>query len=216
MRLSREQSSPAATATYEHTAATLRESRDGATCAALCRRLNGVIDEKIDALQRAGASVSCAPGCAFCCHLRVDVFPHEASALLHHLRTRVAPERAARIEERIRANARRIDALSPKEHRSAGIACAFLESGLCSAHEVRPAACATYHSLSRERCEHSFRHPEHIGTTRNTRPALLELQTFGGAQIEATAAASKDAGIASTPAELHQSLRALLDVDAPR
>jgi Fe-S-cluster containining protein len=216
MRLSREQSSPAATATYEHTAATLRESRDGASCAALCRRLNGVIDDKIDALQRAGASVACAPGCAFCCHLRVDVFPHEASALLHHLRTQVAPERAAGIEERIRANARRIDALTPKQHRSGGIGCAFLENGLCSAHEVRPSACATYHSLSRERCEHSFHHPEHIGTARSTRPALLELQAFGGAQIEATAAAYKDTDLASTPAELHQALRALLDADATR
>lgn len=216
MRLSREQSSPAATATYEHTAAALREGRDGAACADLCRRLNGVIDEKIDALQRAGASVSCAPGCAFCCHLRVDVFPHEASALLHHLRTRVAPERAARIEERIRANARRIDALTPQQHRCAGIACAFLEGGLCSAHEVRPSACAAYHSLSRERCEHSFRHPEHIGTPRNARPALLALQAFGNAQIEATAAAYKDAGLPSTPAELHQALRALLDAGAAR
>jgi Fe-S-cluster containining protein len=216
MRLYREQSSPAATATYEHTAAALRQSRDGAACAALCRRLNGVIDDKIAALQRAGAGVACAPGCTFCCHLRVDVFPHEASALLQHLRTQVASERAARIEERIRANARRIDALTPQQHRSAGIACAFLENGLCSAHEVRPSACATYHSLSRERCEHSFRHPEHIGTARNTRPALLELQAFGGAQIEATAAAYKDTDLASTPAELHQALRALLDAGATR
>jgi Fe-S-cluster containining protein len=216
MRLSREQSSPAATATYEHTAAALRDSRDGAACAASCRRLNRAIDDKIDALQRSGASVACAPGCAFCCHLRVDVFPHEASALLHHLRTQLAPERAARIEERIRANARRVDAMTPKQHRSAGLACAWLENGLCSAHEVRPVACATYHSLSRERCEHSFRHPEHIGTPRNARPALLELQVFGTAQIGATAAAYKDAGVASAPAELHQALRALLDADAAR
>jgi Fe-S-cluster containining protein len=216
MRLSREQSSSAATATYEHTATALRESRDGATCAALCRRLNGVIDAKIDALQRAGASVACAPGCAFCCHLRVDVFPHEAAALLHHLRTQVAPERAARIGERIRANALRIDALTPEQHRSAGIGCAFLENGLCSAHDVRPSACAAYHSLSRERCEHSFRHAEHIGTASNARPALLELQAFGTAQIETTAAAYRDAGLASTPAELHQALRALLDADAQR
>jgi Fe-S-cluster containining protein len=216
MRLSREQSSPAATATYEHTAAALRASRDGATCAALCRRLNGVVDDKIDALQQAGASVACAPGCDFCCHLRVDVFPHEAAALLHHLRAQVAPDHAARIEERIRANARRIDALTPQQHRAAGIRCAFLENGLCSAHAVRPSACASYHSLSRERCEHSFRHPEHIGTPRNARPALLELQVFGTAQIESTAAAYKDAGLASAPAELHQALRALLDTHATR
>jgi Fe-S-cluster containining protein len=214
MRLSREQSTPAATATYEHTAATLSKSRDGAVCAALCGRLNRVVDDKIATLAEAGARVACARGCDFCCHLRVDVFAHEAVALLHHLRTRVEPADAARIEQRIRANAERVDGLTAAQHRCAGIACAFLAAGLCSAHEVRPAACAAYHSVSRERCEHSFRHPQHIGTARNARPVLLELQTFGAAQIEATNAACKAAGQAGGQAELHQSLRALLDAEA--
>jgi Fe-S-cluster containining protein len=216
MRLSREQSTPAATATYEHTAAALTRSRDGASCAALCRRLNCVVDDKIASLADSGASVACAPGCDFCCHLRVDVFAHEASALLHQLRTRLEPLQVVRIEERIRANAARIDALTAEEHRKAGIACAFLQDGLCSAHDVRPAACAAYHSVSRERCEHSFRHPQHIGTPHNARPALLELQVFGAAQIEATNAACKVASGAGGQAELHQSLRALLDAEAVR
>jgi Fe-S-cluster containining protein len=214
MRLCRKQSTPAATATYDQTAAALARGPDGATCAALCRRLNRLVDEKIEGLASEGARVACAPGCDFCCHLRVDVFAHEASALLHHLRTRAAPEQAARIEGRIRANAARIDALDARQHRSAGIACAFLEKGLCSAHDVRPAACAAYHSVSRERCEHAFRHPQHIGTPHNARPALLELQVFGAAQIEATNAAYKAAGGAGGQAELHQSLRALLDAEA--
>ena len=81
---------------------------------------------------------------------------------------------------------------------------------------MRPSACATYHSLSRERCEHAFRHPADIGTPRNARPALLELQVFGTAQIEATQAGCKAAGLAGEQAELHQALRALLDGDEPR
>ena len=213
MRLSREQSTPAATATYDCTAAALATSRDGATCAALCRRLNRVVDERIEALASEGAPVACAPGCDFCCHLRVEVFLHEATALLHHLRTGVEPEQAARIEARIRANAAHIDPLDAHQHRTAGIACAFLEKGRCSAHAVRPAACAVYHSVSRERCEHSFRHPQHIGTPRNARPVLLDLQAFGAAQIEATSAACKAASGAGDQAELHQSLRKLLDSD---
>ena len=215
MHLSREQSTPAATATYERTAAALRESCDAATCTALCRRLNGVIDDKIAALKEAGAAVACAPGCDYCCHLRVDVFPHEAAALLHHIRMRASAEEAAQIEDRVRANAARIDALTTEQHRSAGIACAFLRDGLCAAHEVRPSACATYHSLSRARCEHAFRHPQHIGTPRNARPALLELQVFGAAQIAATSAAREAVGLTVEQGELHQALRALLDA-APR
>ena len=211
MHLSREQSAPAATATFEHTAAALRMSCDAATCAGLCRRLNGVVDAKIEALKDAGAGVACAPGCDYCCHLRVDVFAHEASALLDYLRTRASPGDAQRIEQRIRTNAARIDALTAEQHRRAGIACAFLRDGLCSAHDVRPSSCATYHSLSRARCEHAFNHPADIGTPRNARPALLELQVFGAAQIEATSAARKAAGLGGEQVELHQALRALLD-----
>lgn len=211
MRLNREQSTPAATATFEHTAAALRASPDALTCAALCQRLNGVVDGKIESLKQAGAGVACAPGCDYCCHLRVDVFAHEAAALLHYLRTRASPDEAAALERRIRSNAERVDALTVGQHRSAGIACAFLRDGLCVAHEVRPSACATYHSLSRARCEHTFRHPQDIGTARNARPALLELQVFGAAQIEATSAARKAAGLSGEQAELHQALRALLD-----
>ena len=211
MDLSREDSAPAATATFEHTATALRASCDAATCAALCRRLNGVIDAKIGALKDAGARVACEPGCDYCCHLRVDVFAHEAVALLQHLRTQASAEDAAVVEQRIRANAARVDTLTVAQHRSAGLACAFLRDGLCSAHEVRPSACAAYHSLSRARCEHAFHHPADIGTPRNARPALLELQAFGAAQIEATSAARKAAGLPGGQLELHQALRALLD-----
>ena len=81
---------------------------------------------------------------------------------------------------------------------------------------MRPSSCATYHSLSRERCEHGFRHPEDIGTARNARPVLLELQVLGKAQIEATSAARSVAGLAAQQVELHQALRALLDGAEPR
>lgn len=211
MHLSREQSTPAATATFERTAAALGRGCDATTCAGLCRRLNRVVDDKIAALKDAGAAIACAPGCDYCCHLRVDVFAHEAVALLHHLRTHATAEQAAEVERKLRTNAARIDALTAEQHRRAGIACAFLRDGLCSAHEVRPSSCATYHSMSRARCEHAFRHPEGIGTPRNARPALLELQVFGNAQIEATSAARKAAGLPGDQAELHQALRALLD-----
>jgi Fe-S-cluster containining protein len=216
MRLSREQSTLAATATFEHTAAALRKGGDAAACAALCRRMNDVIDAKIEALKGSGACVACAPGCDYCCHLRVDVFAHEAAALLHYLQAQASAEEAALIEQKIRANAKLVDPLTVEEHRSAGIACAFLRDGLCSAHGVRPSACATYHSLSRARCEHAFRHPGDIGTPRNARPALLELQVFGAAQIEATSAAREAAGLEGGQVELHQALRALLDGEAVR
>jgi Fe-S-cluster containining protein len=210
MRLSRGHLHAATTATYEHTAAELGRSRAPATCAAVCRRLNGVIDGELAGALNAGAAVACAPGCDFCCHLRVEVFPHEAAALLEHLQSRTTAAAAAATRERILANALRIDGLTAAEHRAAAIPCALLVDGRCSAHDVRPSACAVYHSLSRERCEHSFRHPEDIGTVRNARPALLELQVMGSALIEATQAGLTAAGLDGEQRELHQALRALL------
>jgi Fe-S-cluster containining protein len=210
MKLSREHLNAATTATYEQTAAELRTGPEPATSAALCRRLNGVIDREFTALTNAGAAIACAPGCDYCCHLRVGVFPHEAAALLDYLRTRAPPDQAAAIEQRVRANAQRIDGLTVEQHRAAVIPCAFLVNGRCSAHDVRPSACATHHSLSRERCEHAFSHPNDIGTPRGSRPALLDLQVFGTALIEATQAGCKAAGGSGEQLELHQAVRALL------
>lgn len=210
MKLSRERLNTATTATCERTAASLGRGRDGATCTALCRSLNGTIDREWAAFTDEGAAIACAPGCDYCCHLRVEVFEHEAAALLDHLRMRAAPAEAAAIEQRILGNAERVDGLSAEQHRSAGIPCAFLVAGRCAAHDVRPSACAAYHSLSRERCELSFRRPQDIGTARNSRPVLLELQVFGSALIEATQAGRKQAGLEGQQRELHQALRALL------
>lgn len=214
MELKRERLNAATTATYELTAAELRTSCGAATCAALCRRLNSVVETEFAAATDAGAPIACAAGCDYCCHLRVDVFRHEAVALLDHLRTCASPAEAAALERRILGNAQRIDGMTVAEHRAAGIPCAFLVGGHCSAYDVRPSACAAYHSLSRDRCEHSFRHPRDIGTAGNARPALLELQVFGTALIEATQAGCKDSGVASAQTELHQMLRALLASNA--
>lgn len=211
MRLSREQQHEEATATFDHTVAELSQPRDGAAAAALCRRLNGVVDRKIEALREEGAAVACAPRCHYCCHLRVTVFAHEAAALLAHLRTHASPDEAAEVERRIRANAERVDGMTAAQHRRAGIACAFLIDGLCSAHDVRPSACAAYHSLRRDRCADNFRRPAGVGTVENSRPVLLDLQIFAAAQIEATNAGRIAAGLPDGQTELHQALRALLD-----
>jgi Fe-S-cluster containining protein len=213
MELSRQHLNAAATAAYSRAAA-LDDDSPPERCAAACRERNETIDAEFAAKKATGAAIACEPACSFCCHLRVDVFRHEAMALVHHLRTRASPRDAAAIERRIRANAQVIDGLTVEQHRAAGLRCAFLIDGRCSAHEVRPSACAVYHSLSRQRCEQSYCQPRGIGTAANARPALLELQTFGSALIEATRAGLEEAGLAAEQAELHQSLRALIDSPA--
>jgi Fe-S-cluster containining protein len=192
-------------------AARLLRARDASACGSVGRSVVAALEHELAAQRVAGARIACAAGCAFCCHQRVGVFAHEAVALLQHLRTKLPRAEATAIEQRVLANARTIDGFTPEQHRAANLRCALLVDGRCAAYEARPSACARYHSLSRARCEHSFDHPEAIGTPRNSRPALAELQELGAALDSALEAALADAGLPPTKGELHQTLRALLE-----
>jgi Fe-S-cluster containining protein len=175
------------------------------------RQLLRELDARSAAARAEGAPIACAAGCTFCCHQRVGVFPFEALALHEHLRTQQAPAVAAAVEQRILANARRIDALTADEHRRANLACAFLLDGRCSAYAVRPQACAAYHSTSRPHCEHAFANPGDMGTPKNSRPVLLELQMHSTALRDATRAGLEAAGLPAVQGELHQMLRTLIE-----
>jgi Fe-S-cluster containining protein len=211
MEVSREHINSAANAVYEDTSGLRASGCNPSACAAVCDRTAAMLGAELAAVRAAGAVVACAPGCAFCCHQRVSAFPHEAIALWRHLRTALPAEQAAAIERRILENARAVDRMTVGEHYAANLRCALLVDGRCSAYVVRPSACALYHSLSRERCEHSYNHPTDIGTWKNSRPALLEMQAFGDAVVEAARAGLERAGLASGKGELHQLLRALLE-----
>jgi Fe-S-cluster containining protein len=215
MKVSRDRLHAHASATYERTIERLREDAEPADCADPCRALAEVLDTETRAAKAAGAGIACGVGCTFCCHLRVSVFPHEARALLSHLRERLARADSAVIERRVVETAQRIEAMTAAQHYAARVPCGLLVDGRCAAYEVRPSACAAHHSLSRERCEHAFAHPEDSGTVKNSRPALLDLQVLGDALIAATQSALTDLGRPTVRSELHQALRALIGTVPP-
>ena len=192
-------------------AASRLRARDAEACGVVGRNVVAALDAAFAAQRVAGARIACAAGCAFCCHQRVSVFAHEAVALLQHVRAKLPRAEAQAIGRRILVNASTIDGWTPEQHRAAYLRCALLVDGRCAAYEARPSACARYHSLSRARCEYSFDHPEDIGTPRNSRPALAEIQELGSTLDLGVEAALVDAGLAATKTELHQTLRALLE-----
>jgi hypothetical protein len=194
-----------------HDIASRLGTRDAAACEAVCRRVAAVLDAEFAAQRSAGAKIACAAGCAFCCHQRVGVFEHEAAALLHFVRTRLPRADAEAIERRVVANASAIDGWTPEQHRAANLRCALLVDGRCAAYDARPSACARYHSLSRARCEYSYEHPEQIGTPRNSRPAVAQIQDLAAALDSAIETELIDAGLPPEKRELHQTLRALLE-----
>jgi Fe-S-cluster containining protein len=211
MNSPREHVNAAAASVEQHTTNGLGQRRDGETCEAVCRQLVHVIESEFDELKAAGAAIACVAGCNFCCHLRVGVHTHEAIALLNYLRTSAPRDESAAIERRIQSNARKIDGMTVSEHHAARIPCALLVNGRCAAYDVRPSACARYHSMSRSRCEHSYNNPHDVGTPRNSRPALLELQVFGAAVGAAAETALERAGLSTATAELHQLLRSMIE-----
>ena len=186
-------------------------TRDAAACEATAGKVAALLDAGFAAQRASGARIACEAGCTFCCHQRVGVFAHEAVALLRHLRTRLPAAEADAIERRIRLNARTIDGWTPEQHRAANLRCALLVEGRCAAYDVRPSACARYHSLSRARCEHAYENPQDVGTPRNSRPALAVLQELGRAVESSLESALVDAGLPADKRELHHALRALLD-----
>jgi Fe-S-cluster containining protein len=211
MDLSRARLHAAATAAHDDLAGSGAGPQGLANVVAASRRLVARIEAEFAGSAAAGATTACAAGCSYCCHQRVGILPHEALALAGWLQQQLPPELATAITARIRANAARIDALTPEQHRRANLPCAFLVEGSCSAYPVRPLACASHHSLDRSRCERAFRHPEDAGTPRNARPVLLEMQAMGEAMFAAARSANDAVGLAGPAGELHQMVRSLLD-----
>ena len=163
-------------------------------------------DEKVD--------VACKCGCSYCCHLRVEIRPHEAFVLAQHIRTRLTPEEGARILARIKENLAPIASLSREQHVRAGIPCALLEENACSVYEARPAACRKYHSVSVVVCRAAFNDTSAplIGEIEHEQVRLA-----GNAVALGYAKGLEEAGYDAGLYELHYALyRALIDSKAEK
>lgn len=116
---------------------------DGATPYELMRAIYDLMDEadKFEEYQKERAHVQCRKGCAFCCHIQVELSEFEARALLEY---------CARKGIDIDYNhlTRQKD-LNDKTHpRSSCAACVFLKNNLCSVYEFRPVVCRTYYVVT--------------------------------------------------------------------
>jgi Fe-S-cluster containining protein len=167
-----------------------------------------------DAAARRSVDVACADRCSYCCHLRVEIRPHDAFVLAHHVRTKLDAAQRARIVARVEENVQRIAALSRDEHVRAGVRCALLENDRCSAYDARPATCRKYHSVSVARCRSAFNDPS-APLTGDIEHEQVRLA--GNAVALGYAQGLEDAGYDCALYELHYALhRALADPRAER
>jgi len=167
-----------------------------------------------DVIARGKVELACERGCSYCCHLRVEIRPHEAFVLAQHIQSKFTPAQRARALARIEENLQRIAPLTPQQHIRAGIPCALLEDGVCSVYEGRPATCRKYYSVSVETCRNAF----------NDTAAPLtgpiedeQVRLAGNAVALGYAKGLEDAGYDSTLYELHDALhRALTNPKAEK
>jgi Fe-S-cluster containining protein len=164
---------------------------------ALARQINHLLAQATQQLQDTGAGIACQVGCNFCCHLRVRVLPHEAIALFRYLQSQMPPATAQRVREKLGDYAATQSLRRP---------CAFLIDGECAAYEVRPSACAGYHSLSKERCEQSFKDP----TLPTSTVVLRSFQVVAAALEDGLSAELSTQGLSDDRSELHAAVAALL------
>ena len=160
-----------------------------------------------DIIAHAKVELACERGCSYCCHLRVEIRPHDAFVLSHHVQAEFNAEQRTRLLERIEETLKRIASLTPDQHIRAGIPCALLEDGLCGAYEARPATCRKYYSVSVETCRNAF----------NDTSAPLtgeieheQVRLAGNAVALGYAKGLEDAGYDATLYELHYALHRAL------
>ncbi len=95
--------------------------------------------------------VACHGGCASCCTMRVAATAPEIFALARHIRA--LPEAlSAELSRRIAAADRATHRLDEAQRCAAGIACPFVDGGLCSVYSVRPLACRGHASFDAQAC----------------------------------------------------------------
>jgi Fe-S-cluster containining protein len=199
----------------ERKATRAEKPADAAAARAQTVRMHGRLAAlQRDVIARDKVELACERGCNYCCHLRVEIRPHDAFVLAQHIQTRFSVEQRAHAIARIEENLTRIAPLSGEQHIRAGIPCALLEEGVCSAYESRPATCRKYYSVSVATCRDAF----------NDTSAPLtgeieheQVRLAGNAVALGYAKGLEDAGYDATLYELHYALhKALTDPRAER
>lgn len=116
-----------------------------------------ILDEAVERAIAGGAPSACGPGCAFCCHVHVEVTAPEVRAVVEHLeRTRSRAE-LGELARRLAEQAARVRDLDDQHRWAQRLPCALLdEAGSCSIHPARPLRCRAFHAAEVEPCREAF------------------------------------------------------------
>jgi hypothetical protein len=88
----------------------------------------------------------------------------EVLAIAAHLSDKFTEEEQARVMEAIDVNIAATEGKGYEERHDTTVACPLLKDGICTVYEVRPLACARWHSFDVEQCRVGYEQP-HARTT---------------------------------------------------
>jgi Fe-S-cluster containining protein len=192
----------------ERAEARTRKTPDAAAARQQTVRMYGRLAElQADIIRRHQVKTECERGCAYCCHLRVEIRPHEAFVLAHHIQTKFTAAQREQALASIEENLKRISPLTAEQHIRAGIPCALLIDGVCSVYEGRPATCRKYYSVSVDTCRAAFQ-----DTSAPLRGPIEDdnVRLAGNAVALGYAKGVEEAGHDATQYELHFALHSAL------
>lgn len=125
----------------------------------LCRLIavwHQALDEAVDVslaeLASQGRRPGCRQGCAWCCYQETLVSSVEVAFLAAML----PPDQHATLAERCRTIVARTAGGGSRARASKTIPCPLLHGTTCSIHAIRPQACRTHFSVSREACRREW------------------------------------------------------------
>lgn len=166
------------------------------------RTQTGLLHEHQDALSSPSkAFPDCRAGCDYCCHYRVLVTPADVFAIADHVAL-LPPAQREQLQARVIATAKAVAAMTPDQHQTAMVPCAFLGNSQCQIYVMRPLPCRSHHSLDARACANGFEQP----TSPISAPRDLYRVAVSGAVSFVQKTASLEVGLDVTRYELHAAL----------
>jgi hypothetical protein len=150
--------------------------------------------------------LACAPGCSFCCRVKVLVMAPEAIRIAEQLRRANAPGEVAAVAERVREVDAATRGKTRRERAGAAVACPLLVDGRCSVYEVRPLLCRGWNSLDARACERWLHDP-----TSPAAPIHAASHEVANAVLAGLGLGGREVGLDATPLELVAALRVALE-----
>jgi len=151
--------------------------------------------------------LACRAGCAWCCHLTVEVTAAEALRIADYLRETLSETALDAVKARLAALGDRIRGMDRDERAAQRLPCALLVDNLCSAYPVRPLKCRGGNAFDAGACERYYRRPE-----RESQMPIYVLQYLAAEHVQTGLLFGlADAGMAPEALTLTAALRIALE-----